>query len=277
MKRAIDVIKKHSFKMKKVFGQNFLTDETLLQSIVEEAGITKEDTVVEIGPGAGTLTRELAKVAKKVVCYEIDKTLTEILEEMLEDFENVDVRFQDIMKVKKKELSEIGPFKVVANLPYYITTPILMFFLEEIENVTSLSLMVQYEVAKRFCAKAGTSEYGAITVAIDLEGEARIVKKVGRENFLPRPNVDSAVVRIDVDRTKHDCNKDEVKRLVKSAFKMRRKMLTNNLVNDYALTKTEAEEVLANGNINKQVRGEKLTTKQFIELAERIKMVKNIT
>ncbi|MFI3168219.1 MAG: 16S rRNA (adenine(1518)-N(6)/adenine(1519)-N(6))-dimethyltransferase RsmA [Bacillota bacterium] len=272
MQSAKEIIKKHNFRMKKAFGQNFLTDEALLADIVEKAGITADDTVIEVGPGAGTLTREIAKVAKRVVCFEIDETLKPLHDDMLEGFDNVEVRFQDIMKVPKEDFEEFGKFKVVANLPYYITTPILMFFLEEVENVQSLSVMVQLEVAKRLVADSTQSDYGSISVSIDLECDASIVKMVGRENFFPPPKVDSAVVRIDVDRKKYNCDKVWTKKVVKSAFKMRRKMLTNNLTSDFPITKQQVEEILAEMGINEKIRGEKISTEQFIKLGEKLKL-----
>lgn len=268
MESAKDIIKKHNFRMKKAFGQNFLTDEVLLADIVEKAGITADDIVIEVGPGAGTLTREIAKVAKRVVCFEIDESLKPLHDDMLAGFDNVQVRFQDIMKVPKEDFAEFGKFKVVANLPYYITTPILMFFLEEVENVESLSVMVQLEVAKRLVADQTSSDYGSISVSIDLESDAYIVKNVGRENFFPPPKVDSAVVRIDIDRSKYDCDKAWVKKVVKSAFKMRRKMLTNNLSSDFPISKQQAEEILQSMDISEKIRGEKISTEQFIKLAD---------
>ena len=195
------ILQRHGFQFKKQFGQNFISDTNLLDSIVSASGIDENTTVVEIGCGAGTLTRALAERAKKVYAYDVDTALQPVLAETLAGLENVEVIFRDFTKVNMKELdSEIGEFTVVANLPYYVTTPLVTKLLEESEMVQGISVMVQEEVAERFCAKENTPEYGSITAAIALKGEAKIVKRVSRNLFYPRPNVDSAVVKITFDR-----------------------------------------------------------------------------
>ncbi|MFQ9736871.1 MAG: 16S rRNA (adenine(1518)-N(6)/adenine(1519)-N(6))-dimethyltransferase RsmA [Christensenellaceae bacterium] len=195
------VLVKHGFRFKKQFGQNFISDSNLLKSIVAASGISGEDTVVEIGCGAGTLTRALSETAKKVYAFDIDAELKPVLAETLAGCDNVEVIFRDFNKLDLKAFEgEIGRYAVVANLPYYITTPLVTKLLEESEKVESLSIMVQEEVAERFCAREGTPEYGSITAAIALKGSAKIVKRVSRNLFYPRPNVDSAVVKITFER-----------------------------------------------------------------------------
>ena len=271
------ILRKHGFSFKKAFGQNFLTDTSLLENIVINAGVTKEDTVLEIGLGAGALTRELCKKAKKVVGYEIDYNLKPVLAETLEGFDNVEVVFSDIMKEKITEVEKKlgGKYVMVANLPYYITTPIVMEFLEKAKNLKAMVIMVQEEVADRFASKSGTSDYGAITVAINLRGSANIVMRVGREMFTPAPNVDSAVVKIDIEEGKTD-NVDliAVRDAVRIAFSSRRKMLVNNLMNGYKISRADAETVITNANISLTARGEVLSSDDFIKLAEEIKKVK---
>lgn len=272
------ILRKHGFSFKKAFGQNFLTDTSLLEEIVINAGVTKEDTVLEIGLGAGALTRELCKKAKKVIGYEIDYNLKPVLEETLEDYDNVEVVFSDIMKEKITEVEKKlgGKYIMVANLPYYITTPIVMQFLEKAKNLKAMVIMVQEEVAERFASKSGTSDYGAITVAINLRGSAKIVMRVGREMFTPAPNVDSAVVKIDIEENKtKGVDLISVRDAVRVAFSSRRKMLVNNLINGYKLSRADAEMVLTNANISLTARGEVLTSDDFIKLSEEIKKVKN--
>lgn len=272
------ILRKHGFSFKKAFGQNFLTDENLLGEIVEKAGVTKEDVVLEIGLGAGALTRELCKKAKKVVGYEIDKNLKPVLAETLEEYDNVEIVFSDIMKEKITEVEKRlgGKYIMVANLPYYITTPIVMEFLEKAKKLKAMVIMVQEEVAERFASKSGTSDYGAITVAINLRGNASIVMRVGREKFTPAPNVDSAVVKIDIEDGKTDgVDLLAVREVVRIAFANRRKMLVNNLMNGFKLSRSYAETVLINANIPLTARGETLSSDEFIKLSEEIKKVRN--
>ena len=264
------VLEKHGFRFKKQFGQNFISDTNLLQSIVTASGITKETTVVEIGCGAGTLTRALAENAKKVYAFDVDKDLQPVLAETLAGLDNVEVIFRDFNKVNLSELEEeIGEYTVVANLPYYITTPLVTKLLEESKKVQGLSIMVQEEVAKRFCAQANTPEYGSITAAIALKGVAKIVKRVPRSLFYPRPNVDSAVVKIDFDRGRLQVKSEKAYRLtVKYAFLNRRKTLENNLVSGFKLTREQAKEVLKKAGIDEKARGETLTPERFAVLSD---------
>ncbi len=272
------ILRKHGFSFKKAFGQNFLTDEGLLDEIVENAGVTKEDTVLEIGLGAGALTRALCKKAKRVVGYEIDLSLKPILTETLEDYDNVEIVYQDIMKQKISEVEKKlgGKYIMVANLPYYITTPIVMEFLEKAKNLQAMVIMVQEEVAERLASKSGTSDYGAITVAINLRGSAKIVMRVGREKFTPAPNVDSAVVKIDIEEGKTEgVDLIAVRNVVRIAFGNRRKMLVNNLMNGYKLSRSEAEQALSSSGISLTARGETLSSNDFVTLSNEIKKVKN--
>lgn len=268
-----DSIIKHNFRFNKAFGQNFISDINLLSAIVEDAGITENDTVVEIGAGAGTLTRAIAQKAKRVISYEIDENLRPILTERLSDVENLEMRFKDIMKVRKEEIDEIGEFKVVANLPYYITTPVTMFFLEECKNVQSITVMVQKEVAERFIAKAGTEDFGAITVAVDYYGEASIKRPVNRKMFFPVPNVDSAVLRIDLRKKYFPNNEAVFLKTVKVAFAMRRKTLSNNLISGFAMSREEADAVIQNAKFEKAIRGERLSTSDFVNLSNEINKI----
>ena len=265
-----NVLEKHGFHFKKQFGQNFISDTNLLQSIVTASGITKETTVVEIGCGAGTLTRAIAENAKKVYAFDVDKDLQPVLAETLAGLDNVEVIFRDFNKVNLTELEEeIGDYTVVANLPYYITTPLVTKLLEESKKVQGLSIMVQEEVAKRFCAKANTPEYGSITAAIALKGVAKIVKRVPRSLFYPRPNVDSAVVKIDFDRGRLQVKSEKAYRLtVKYAFLNRRKTLENNLVSGFKMTREQAKEVMQKAGIDEKARGETLTPEKFAILSD---------
>lgn len=270
MSELREILQKHGFAFKKQFGQNFLSDTNLLSSIVAASGIDGNTTVVEIGCGAGTLTRALAERAKKVYAFDIDRDLQPVLAETLAGLENVEVIFRDFNKIDLKAFeNEIGEYAVVANLPYYITTPLVAKFLEESEKVQSLSIMVQEEVADRFCAKENTPEYGSITAAIALKGEAKIVKRVSRNMFMPRPNVDSAVVKIDFVRGRIKVQSEKAYRqMVKCAFLSRRKTLENNLVNYFKLTRESAKEILRAAEIDEKARGETLSPERLARLSD---------
>ena len=264
------ILEKHGFHFKKQFGQNFISDTNLLKSIVEASGIDKETTVVEIGCGAGTLTRALAEAAKKVYAFDIDRDLQPVLAETLAGLDNVEVIFRDFNKLDLKEFEkEIEEYTVVANLPYYITTPLVTKLLEESDKVQGLSIMVQEEVAERFCAKENTAEYGSITAAIALKGSAKIVKRVSRNLFYPRPNVDSAVVKITFERGRVAVKSEKAYRLtVKCAFLNRRKTLENNLVNFFRISRDEAKSVLAEAGVEEKARGETLSPQRLAILAD---------
>ena len=267
-----DLLQATSFRFNKALGQNFISDTNLLKGIVSDSGVTENDVVVEIGTGAGTLTRQIAGVAKKVYSFEVDKNLEPVHQLSLQGVENVEVIFRDVLKMKDNELQEIigtGEFKVVANLPYYITTPLIMRFLESDLPVTSLTIMVQEEVGLRLVAKPNTADYSAITLAVLLRGSATITRKVNRNMFYPAPNVDSAVVRIDIDRNKlSDENKPLIHKLVRSAFAMRRKTLVNNLNASFGISKQEATERLNRAGLDEKVRGEALSLDDYVRLSK---------
>ena len=270
MEEIKTILLKHGFSFKKQFGQNFLTDANLLDAIVRDGGVGADTTVLEIGAGAGALTRALSAQAKKVVALEIDKSLQPVLAETLAGCENVEVVFRDFMKADLPALeAELGSYRVVANLPYYVTTPVLMRFLEEAKACEGVTVMVQEEVAARFTAKAGTPDYGAVTAAIALRGEAQITRKVPRTMFYPRPNVDSAVVRIDFEAGRIPVRSESAyDAAVRCAFLSRRKTLENNLVNAFRISREQAKKVLHEAGIADMVRGETLPPEVLARLAD---------
>lgn len=266
-----DIIRGVDFHFNKALGQNFITDANLLDAIVADSGITSDDTVVEIGTGAGTLTRAIAKVAKKVYSFEVDRNLQPVLALSLQGVDNAEVIFRDVLKMKDDELRSIvgDKFKVVANLPYYITTPLAMRFIESSLDVRSITIMVQKEVALRFVAKLNTADYSAITLAIEMAGNAQITRNVSRNMFFPSPNVDSAVVRIDIDRTKLSGeNAPLLHKLVRSSFAMRRKTLANNLSVAFQIDKQEADKIIEEAGFSPMVRGEALSLDDYKKLAK---------
>ncbi len=266
-----NLLAEHGFSLKKAFGQNFLTDRDLLDEIVYRAGVSDADTVLEIGCGAGALTTSLAKKAKKVIGYEIDYKLKPVLGEVLKDYKNVTVNFSDVMKNSMEDIEKaLGErYILVANLPYYITTPIVMRFLEEAKNLKAMVIMVQEEVAYRFSAKEGNSDYGAITVGINLRGEAEVIMRVPRDKFTPPPNVDSAVCKITIDERKFEgVDFKKVREVVRIAFSSRRKMLVNNLMNGYKIARDKAENILSQAQIKPTARGEELCAEKFVELSK---------
>ncbi len=266
-----DIIRGVDFHFNKALGQNFITDANLLDAIVADSGITSDDTVVEIGTGAGTLTRAIAKVAKKVYSFEVDRNLQPVLALSLQGVDNAEVIFRDVLKMKDDELKSVvgDSFKVVANLPYYITTPLAMRFIESSLDVKSVTIMVQKEVALRFVAKPNTADYSAITLAIEMAGNAQITRNVSRNMFFPSPNVDSAVVRIDIDRTKLDGeNAPLLHKLVRSSFAMRRKTLANNLSVAFQIDKQEAGKLIEEAGFSPMVRGEALSLDDYKKLTK---------
>lgn len=266
-----DIIRGVDFHFNKALGQNFITDANLLDAIVADSGITSDDTVVEIGTGAGTLTRAIAKVAKKVYSFEVDRNLQPVLALSLQGIDNAEVIFRDVLKMKDDELKSVvgDSFKVVANLPYYITTPLAMRFIESSLDVKSVTIMVQKEVALRFVAKPNTADYSAITLAIEMAGNAQITRNVSRNMFFPSPNVDSAVVRIDIDRTKLDGeNVALLHKLVRSSFAMRRKTLANNLSVAFQIDKQEAGKLIEEAGFSPMVRGEALSLDDYKKLTK---------
>lgn len=263
------ILKGNDFQFKKQFGQNFISDTNLLKSIVADAGIDENSTVIEVGPGAGTLTRAIAERAKQVYAFEIDKTLQPVLAQSLAGLDNVEVIFRDFMKVNLAEFEkDLSEYTVVANIPYYITTPLVMRFIEESKKVKVIVVMVQEEVARRFCAQADTADYGAVTAGIALKGVAKITRKVPRTIFYPVPNVDSAVVKIDIGNGIAVKSEKTYRDTVRCAFLNRRKTLENNLVNSFRFTREEAKEVLALAGVDEKARGETLSPKQLALLSD---------
>ncbi len=277
-RNTIEILQKYNFNFQKKYGQNFLIDTSVLERIIRAAGITKEDLCLEIGPGIGTMTQYLAETAREVVAVEIDKNLIPILEETLSDYENVTVINDDILKVDLnrivKERNEGRSIKVVANLPYYITTPIIMGLFEKQVPVKSITVMVQKEVAERMQAGPGTKDYGALSLAVQYYAEPEVVAKVPPNCFIPRPNVGSAVIRL----TRHEKPavqvEDEKKMfsLIKASFGQRRKTLVNSLSNapELGISRDHAAAALEKMGLPPMIRGEALTLEQFAELSNRI-------
>ena len=265
-----DTLYKHGFNFKKKFGQNFISDTNLLRAIVADAGITEQDTVLEIGTGAGSLTRALAEKAKRVVSYEIDRDLKPVLEETLSGLDNVEVVFRDFAKENLEALeAELGDYKVVANLPYYITTPLVMRFAEEATKCLNLTVMVQEEVAFRFAAKENTPDYGAVTASLARRGRAEVLRKVPRALFTPRPNVDSAIVKLDFRQGGFEVKSAKAYRdTVRCAFLSRRKTLENNLVGTFKLSREEAQAALRAAHVRDGARGEALSPQELGTLSD---------
>lgn len=272
------VLDMFGFSFAKKYGQNFLIDGNIVSNIVKNAGITKEDTVLEIGPGIGTMTQVLCEQAKNVIAVEIDKRLIDVLAFTLRDYDNVTVINSDILKCNIEELckqySSNGRLKVVANLPYYITTPIIMELLEKNNNsvIESITVMIQKEVAERLGAEPGNKDYGAITLSINYYSDANIVMTVPASCFMPRPNVDSAVIRMDIYDKPPVATKDEVKmfKVIKAAFSQRRKTLVNSVSSSTDIAKETILKSLNEMGLSESVRGETLSLEQFAELSDRI-------
>lgn len=274
-KNTIEVLQKYDFVFQKKFGQNFLIDSHVLDKIVSAAGITKDDFVLEIGPGIGTMTQYLAASARKVFAVEIDKALIPILEDTLKEFDNVQVINQDILKVDIKKLAEEHndgkPIKVVANLPYYITTPIIMGLFESQVPIDSITVMVQKEVADRMKVGPGTKDYGALSLAVQYYAEPYIVANVPPNCFMPRPKVGSAVIRL----IRHEKPPVEVAdeklmfRLIRASFNQRRKTLANGLNNspELSYSKEEIQQTIEKCGFKAGIRGEALTLEDFAQLA----------
>lgn len=268
-----EVVQKHNFKFSKSLGQNFLIDSNIIDKILDGARVAEGDNIIEVGPGIGTLTREMGKVAEKVVAIEIDKNLIPILKDTLSDLENIEVINQDILKVDIQELIKDklngGPVKLVANLPYYITTPIVMKFLEEDIPVTDIVVMVQKEVADRMNAVPSTKDYGALSIAVQYYCETEIVAKAPRHMFIPQPNVDSTVIGLHVRaEKKYDVHNEEIFfKIIKASFGQRRKTLLNSLGGLGFLNKDEIREILKEANIDEKRRGETLSIEEFAVLS----------
>lgn len=273
--KTSEILNKFGLTAQKRYGQNFLIDSNILEKIVASAGISKDDTVLEIGPGIGTLTQHLAEAAKKVICVEIDKNMIPVLEYTLADFDNVTVINQDILKadivnILKENGAESA--KVVANLPYYITTPIIMELLEKDLPIESITVMIQKEVAERMQTGPGSKDYGALSLAVAFYSNAEVKMTVSPNCFIPRPNVDSAVIRLDKLKEPVVKVKDraEMFRIIKGAFEQRRKTLTNALSHSsaYKTDKKNIENALLEMGKNINIRGEELTLEEFARLSD---------
>ena len=270
------IIDQYQFAFQKKFGQNFLIDSNILEGIVDSAEITKDDFVLEIGPGIGTMTQYLCEAARQVVAVEIDKALIPILEQTLSDYDNVEVINQDVLKVDIKALAEEKnggkPIKVVANLPYYITTPIIMGLFESGVPIESITIMVQKEVADRMQTGPGSKDYGALSLAVQYYADAKVQMIVSANCFMPRPNVDSAVIKL----TRHQEPVVQVEdeklmfKIIRASFNQRRKTLVNGLKNsaELSFTKEQIVEAIAKPET---IRGEALTLEEFATLSNYLK------
>lgn len=273
---TIEVLQKYNFSFQKKFGQNFLIDTHVLDKIIQSANITKDDMVLEIGPGIGTMTQYLAQAAGKVIAVEIDKNLIPILEDTLSGYDNVRVINEDVLKLDLKKLADEEnngkPVKVVANLPYYITTPIIMGLFENEVPVESITVMVQKEVADRMQTGPGNKDYGALSLAVQYYADPYIVANVPPNCFMPRPKVGSAVIRLTRHQNPPVQAKDEklMFRIIRASFNQRRKTLANGLKNSQELqfTKEQVEQAITECGLPLNIRGEALTLEQFAALAD---------
>lgn len=273
--KTIETIKKYQFNFQKKFGQNFLIDEHVIHKIINGAQVTKDDFVLEIGPGIGTMTQYLAEAAREVAAVEIDKKLIPILGETLSEYDNVTIINEDILKVDigalALERNAGKPIKVVANLPYYITTPIIMGLFESHVPIDNITVMVQKEVADRMKVGPGSKDYGALSLAVQYYATPYLVANVPANCFIPRPNVDSAVIRL----TRHESPAVEVENealmfnMIRASFNQRRKTLQNGLKNSglFPVSKEEIIEVIKEAGLPETVRGEALTLEQFARLS----------
>ena len=304
---TIELLKKYNFSIQKKYGQNFLIDDNILSGIVSAAEVTKDDIVLEIGPGLGALTGQLCRAAGQVIAVEVDKMLIPILGETMQDYDNFTLVNEDILKVDIEELiadvvrnkmtqtdaekpeenidldsakdmdksvSEIPKIKVVANLPYYITTPIIMELLEKKSCIKSITVMVQKEVAERMQEEPGSKSYGALSLAVQYYSKPEYVMTVTRNCFLPRPDVDSAVIRLDIyepdKRPVKAADPSKLFAIIRAAFNQRRKTLANSIANAQALsyTREQVADALREMNLSETVRGEALTLEEFARLSD---------
>lgn len=272
------VLDRYNISARKKYGQNFLADGSVIDSIIEAAGVTLTDHVIEIGPGLGSLTQALAETAGHVTAVEIDSKLLPALDETLAGYGNVTLLNADIMKTDLEELASpkkgCTDLKVVANLPYYITTPVILRVLESELKISNITVMVQQEVADRMAAPVGTKDYGALTLAVQYHAEVSIARQVPPECFIPRPKVYSAVVRLDMysEPPVKSCDPELMSKIVRAAFGQRRKTLVNTLGNapDIAFSKQQVSEALESMGKDTMIRGEKLSLEEFAALTDRL-------
>lgn len=271
-----DVMTRHGFNFSKKLGQNFIVDSSVCPRIAEESGIDENTGVIEIGAGVGVLTAELAKRAKKVVCIELDKRLLPVLDETLSDFDNIEIINDDVLKVDLKSLIKEKfdgmPVKVCANLPYYITSPIIMMLLESGLDIESVTVMVQKEAGDRICAEVGSREAGAVTAAVSYYAEAQKLFNVGRHSFMPSPNVDSTVINLKLRKDRPIAIRDEKLffRLVRAAFGQRRKTAANSISAGMGIPKDEVICALERAGFEPTVRAEKFSLEDFERLCSEL-------
>ena len=274
-KQIREVLDRHGFTFSKGLGQNFLIDGNIVRNIVKGAGITKDDYVLEIGPGMGTLTEELALNAKKVVAIEIDNRLKPVLEETLLPYHNAEVVFGDVLKLPLRQIIDEkcqgGPVKVVANLPYYVTTPIIIKLLEEGLPFKSITVMVQKEVADRMVAKPHSKDYGSLTLFVGYYTVPEIVLKAPKSVFMPQPKIDSSVIKLSLRESLPDVDPDKYFKVVRAAFLKRRKTLLNSLSSkEINADKDEIREALKKAGIDEGLRAENLDMNDFIKIAKEL-------
>ena len=265
------LMKKYNITASKALGQNFLIDENVIKNIIDASNISKKDLVIEIGPGLGTLTNELIQSAGKVICIELDKKMIQIIKERFFLFDNIEIINEDILKLELNEIIKKYNYhniKIVANLPYYITTPIIMKLLETKAKFNSITVMIQKEVADRLCAKTGTREAGAITYAVEYYSNARKLFTVPNSAFIPMPNVESEVITLEVEQAKFKNVKDEVMLfdIIKYAFMQRRKTLLNAL-QGFNVSKDRLRKILNELGIDERIRGDALSLQEFIKIS----------
>lgn len=270
LKRTKEILDKYNLHAKKGYGQNFLVDSNIVKRIVSESNINKEDGVIEIGPGIGSLTEVLTESAKKVLCFEVDHDMVEILSENLK-VENLKIIEKDFLKVDFNKdlefLSDCKEIKVVSNLPYYITTPILFKLLEADIEINEYYFMVQKEVGERFSGKPKTKDYNSLSVAIDYQATAKILFNVNRNSFYPSPNVDSVVIEVKKEKKDYRVNnKADFLKFVQNIFAQRRKTLVNNINQAYGLSKAEIVDILKNNGYKETTRSEELPTEEIVNL-----------
>ncbi len=276
-----DILQRHGFSFSKGLGQNFLINPSVCPKIAEMGNAREGYGIIEIGTGVGTLTAELARRADKVVAVEIDKRLLPILDETLHDFDNIKIINKDILEVDIGKLieEEFQGMKVAvcANLPYYITSPVIMYLLESRVDIDSITVMVQKEAAQRLCAEVGTRQSGAITVGVKYYGDAKSLFDVSRGSFMPAPNVDSSVIRIDINKDNGYGEIDEefFFKAVKAGFSQRRKTLANSISSMLGISKDKIFEVLTEMGLNQAIRAERLTMNEYILLSEKLKNALN--
>ncbi len=260
----------NSIKFNKKYGQNFIFDTNLLNAIVKDAGLKKEDEILEIGAGAGTLTKIIAKNCKRVVSYEIDENLKPIIYENLKDLNNVKIIFKDALKedIKDIENNFQNNYSIIANLPYYITTPLILKFIQETKRVNKITIMIQKEVAERLISSCNSKDYSSITVLLNFYGNVKILRNVNRKMFVPMPNVDSAIVQIELEKNKYDCDEKLFSNVVRASFAMRRKTILNNLQKGLNLSKEKVLKMLDSCKLEPQQRAESLTIQNYADLTK---------